>query len=104
MSWVNEKGTEKIRIDIEWYTGTKLNPSGNWLISEDTHINGIIIGTAIISNYLILFSHDIDNDYIYRLQISGPNYMTGMVLYRGNLNFDTAYPIETLVSYESEKI
>ena len=97
LSWVNEKGTKEIDIDVTY--------------GEDsfTEIQGQVIGTAVLNEHLVLFTHDTFNgiDRIYSLSFgSSPfkTYLKGKVLYAGNLNFDASYPIETLVSYETEKI
>lgn len=98
LSWVNEKGTLPIDTHID---------EGNGIISS---IKGQVIGTAILNHQLVLFttisSQPTDNtfkDRIYVLKLEG-GMLTGKVLYRGNLNFSSSHPIETLVSYENENI
>ncbi len=72
-------------------------------------IEGTVIGKAVIDNELILFTADtISNikdkeDKIYKIKINGNN-LEGQILFRGNLNFNPKYPIETLVFYENEDI
>ena len=97
LSWVNEKGTQEMVLDIEYYDslGTKQKAS---------NIFGRVIGTAILNRYLVLFSHSNTKDYIYRLESDGGHYMFGKILYSGNLGFDLQNPIETLVSYEAETV
>ncbi len=97
LSWVNEKGTQEMVLDIEYYDslGTKQKAS---------NIFGRVIGTAILNRYLVLFSHSNTKDYIYRLESDGGHYMFGKILYSGNLGFDLQHPIETLVSYEAETV
>ena len=96
MSWVNEKGTKKLSI----YNGEQGHTD------EEFYLLGTAIGTAIVDKYLVLFSTANDTDYIYRLYMgdlhNGNIY--AKVLYDGKLNFDIYHPIETLVSYESDKI
>ena len=104
MSWVNEKGTKLMTLDIE----------NSLSISEehDTSIGGIPIGTAIINHKLVLFTtmHPSKGfgkpDFIYVLEYSDSQQTTlkGKLLYNGNLNFNSNYPLETLVSYEAEHI
>ena len=101
MSWVNEKGTASIKL-----------VSGNWIDNDSstststTQLSGTPIGTAIINHKLVIFTTDTSADYIYALRYSD-NAKTSMlckVLYEGNLDFSIDYPLETLVSYESEDV
>ena len=104
MSWVNEKGTKLMTLDIE----------NSLSISEehDTSIGGIPIGAAILNHKLVLFTtmHPSKGfgkpDFIYVLEYSDSQQTTlkGKLLYNGNLNFNSNYPLETLVSYEAEHI
>jgi hypothetical protein len=72
-------------------------------------IEGTVIGKAVIDNELILFTADTASnikdkeDKIYKIKINGNN-LEGQILFRGNLNFNPKYPIETLVFYENEDI
>lgn len=92
LSIVNEKGTKPITIEG---------------IGET--IEGTVIGQAVIDNELILFTADTTSnikdkeDKIYKIKINGDN-LEGQILFRGNLNFNPKYPIETLVFYENEDI
>lgn len=100
MSWVNEKGTRKMILHIDvstWFQNAGFNST----------ISGIPVGTAVINHKLVIFSTDDDvNSYIYVLEKSkNEEYdLEGKLLYWGNLGFNTKYPLETLVSYESENI
>lgn len=84
--------------------GTKLANVGGIDSIEDT-----VIGKAVIDNELILFTADTASnikdkeDKIYKIKINGNN-LEGQILFRGNLNFNPKYPIETLVFYENEDI
>ena len=99
MSWVNEKGTEEITIGYQYLDG-----NGVWQNNGDA-ISGIVIGTAVLNEWLVLFSHSSSNgDSIYKLKMTGSHFMEGIRLFNGNLHFDTEHPIETLASYESENI
>lgn len=111
MSWVNEKGTASIPI-----------VTGNWIAGNDstlttvTSITGTPIGTAVINHQLVVFTTDTTNvrDYIYVLKYadSSKTSMLCKMLFGSNnqdsttksLGFSVANPLETLVSYESEKI
>lgn len=105
MSWVNEKGTKKLtlHIDIEPWSTDEFK--GKYVDS----IDGIPLGTAVIDHKLIVFSTNIGAvscDSIYALELSKDSKydLVGKRLYSGNLGFSADYPIETLVSHESEDI
>lgn len=105
MSWVNEKGTKKLtlHIDIEPWSTDEFK--GKYVDS----IDGIPLGTAVIDHKLIVFSTNIGAvscDSIYALELSKDSKydLVGKRLYSGNLGFSADYPIETLISHESEDI
>ena len=71
----------------------------------DTTIIGTPIGTAILNHKLVVFTHGQIEDYIYVFEFNDDETtLIGKLLYHGDLNFDTDYPIETLVSYEGDAI
>ena len=97
MSWVNERGTTQFILkDTE---------------NKDLEVTGITIGTAVLNQYLVLFTtktisdtaSDTEPDRIYRLEYNN-GIMVGTLLFKGNLKFSTQHPIETLVNYESDVI
>ena len=99
MSWVNEKGPKKLTVDLDGYV--------------DDYFYGVPIGTAILNDQLVVFSHqeikEEKYDYIYLFTIQddlveGGQYIQGTTLYKGDLGFSISYPIETLVSYEANDI
>lgn len=100
LSWVNERGTKKVT----------LRDSNE----RDTTLTGTPIGTAVINNKLVLFTTDynsedtssLEKDYIYLLEYTDKEagIMRCTELFHGALNFSTLYPIETLVSFESQNI
>lgn len=98
MSWVNERGTKKIYFLIDKTT-----------IPSDS-INGTVVGTAVINHKLVLFISNDQNekDIIYVLEkakTKNSSYdLKGKKIYDGILNFNSAYPLETLVNYESKDI
>ena len=103
MSWVNEKGTAPITLVNEKWNPTDRNTTGI------TSIVGTPIGTAVINSQLVIFTHSEDGDYkdhIYVLKYKEDDNtkMLCKELFHGDLNFSTEYPLETLVSYESELI
>lgn len=114
-SLINEKGTKLCDI------GTTDNslagiPIGQCLIGDD-----LVIFTAGVDSYIkeidavtsrvgdishIISEADISipsEDTIYLFNISGDD-LTSKILYKGNLGFDAAHPIETLPFYENENI
>lgn len=101
MSWVNERGTAPISL-----------AKGKWHESDTsdtatvTSIEGIAIGTAVINNVLVLFTHADNKDCIYKLKYhqDDKSKMMGILLYSNNLGFSLDNPLETLVSYEAETV
>lgn len=103
MSWVNERGPKKLNLHIDTKPWSSDESSGKYVNS----IVGTPLGTAVLNHQLILFTVDSSrNCYIYVFKESDNSDwdLTGRILYKGNLEFSTDYPIETLVSYESENI
>ena len=106
MSWVNERGPKELKLHID----TKPWSSEE---SDDKYTNGIVgtpLGTSVLNHKLVLFTVEYGKpdtySYIYVFKESDNSDwdLTGKILYKGNLGFSTDYPIETLVSYESENI
>lgn len=71
-------------------------------------IKGTYLGHCILGKYLTVFStggleenDDTLRDYITRIDLSTKE---SVVLYKGNLEFDTEHPIETVGSYENSDI
>ena len=79
------------------------NEKGNKEIIIDNQIEGTVIGKEVINNYLVLFTTDTDNDRIYRLEKIGDSF-SSIELYKGDLKFDTNYPIESLAVFENDDI
>jgi hypothetical protein len=97
MSWVTAKGPASII------------PQTNTESPVEITIEGITIGTAVINNQLVLFTHKEaaekpDHIYVFTWASKEAHTMNCEELYNGNLGFDINYPIETLVSYEAEHI
>lgn len=88
LSVTNEKGNKEILV---------LNTQGNAL-----NIEGTLIGSSVLNNYVVLFTTS-NVDRIYRLE-NKTTYFEGVILYTGNLNFNTNSPIESLGVYENEDI
>lgn len=89
LSIVNEKGTKLLTIDM--------------LNNIDDSIKGTPLGQTVLGDYFVLFTHDTDADYIYRFNFSGST-IIGIILFKGNLNFNPEYPIEALPYYENDKV
>lgn len=103
MSWVNERGPKELKLHIDTKPWSSDESSGKYVNS----IVGTPLGTAVLNHQLVLFTIDSNkNCYIYVFKESNNSDwdLTGRILYKGNLGFSTDYPIETLVSYESENI
>ena len=103
MSWVNERGPKELKLHIDTKPWSSDESSGKYINS----IVGTPLGTAVLNHQLVLFTIDSNkNCYIYVFKESDNSDwdLTGRILYKGNLGFSTDYPIETLVSYESENI
>ena len=104
MSWVNEQGTKQLNLYINT---TPWEDNSEYKLTD--HIIGTPIGTAVLNHYLIIFTTDTllhNEDHIYKFKIrKGEEYaLEGELLYKGNLHFNFNYPIETLVSYESNQV
>lgn len=106
MSWVNERGPKELKLHID----TKPWSSEE---SDDRYANGIVgtpLGTAVLNHKLVLFTVEYGKPdtysyiYVFKETDNSDWDLTGKILYKGNLGFSTDYPIETLVSYESENI
>lgn len=99
MSWVNEKGPKQLKCIINitpWDTQSTISNT----------LEGSPLGTAVLNHQLVLFTTNpfaILPDSIYVLKYEG-GIITGSRVFKGNLNFNENYPIETLVSYESERV
>ena len=100
MSWVSEKGTSEVSLHINT-SPWKESPSGE---DYESTLKGYPLGTAVLMDRLVLFMSDYSYDYIYKLWKEDDDSMEGEMLYKGHLNFQEEYPIETLVSYEAEHI
>lgn len=109
MSWVNEKGTKEMALNIilsPWETS-----QGTEEVVTSSDIEGTPIGTAVINNYFIVFTHQHNPntdpvDRIYRFEKSTTTNidLEGVLIYKNDLGFDLHHPLETLVSYEAEDV
>jgi hypothetical protein len=84
----NERGNKEISLQ---------SPSG-----DPVAIDGVLLGQNVLNNYVTLFTKG-TNDNIYRLENKG-TYFETLLLFSGNLNFSTDYPIENIGVYENDNI
>lgn len=104
LSWVNEKGTAPMKYyNADQHTYPTID------------LMGVAIGTAVINNTLIVFTagntveedeQEVYPDHIYKLNFTNKSQhlMEWECLYRGDLKFDAAHPLETHVSYETDDV
>lgn len=88
LSVTNERGNKEIPLQ---------SPSGDPVV-----IDGVLLGQNVLNNYVTLFTKG-TNDNIYRLENKG-TYFETLLLFSGNLNFSTDYPIENIGVYENDNI
>lgn len=93
----NEKGPSKSEID--W-------TNSRWNNNQIDRIDGTIIGNVAIDNHVVLFVHSSDDDSIdtiYRLDYNkDTDIFESHIIIRGNMGFSIEYPIECIISRESE--
>lgn len=87
LSVTNEKSTEQVTIK-------------NQLLIE-----GTVLGSVVLGDFLVVFTKSDYFDYIYRFHIDGnESNFKYVILYRGKLNFQNENPIECIASYEADDI
>ena len=71
-----------------------------------TTIRGETIGTCVINDFLVLFTHDESADRIYKISQPSPatNISETIMLFEGDLNLSNDSKIQTLPFYENENI
>lgn len=85
-------------LSLQFERGNKL------LIRTGDYIKGTPIGVCVLNKYIVVFTIGTDTtNYIYRLEPK-EDYFSGIEIFRGNLNFSTEHPLETLGVYENENI
>ena len=110
MSWVNEKGTKLLTLQIDPVCLRKEDGSlkDDHLEEDfDQAIIGRVVGATVLNHQLVVFTVDSAKVcYIYSFKKSGKELpdLEGRMLYMGKLGFDVEHPLETLVSYESDTI
>ena len=78
------------------------NERGNLKLITSIDILGSTLGTCVIDEYLVIFTHDSTHDRIYRLSKPSNNNSTTVLLFEGNLNLSER--IQALPFYENENI
>ena len=81
------------------------NEKGNLeiAVTNVSSIQGSLIGWCVLNQTIILFTTDNTTSYIYKIVI-GESSSVGTVLFQGNLNLSTDYPVEAIGVYENENI
>lgn len=64
---------------------------------------GQYVGHCVLGKYLVIFTADGEDNYIYRVEKGDTNYISS-TLYSGNLNISADNPIEALGVYENELV
>jgi len=107
-SWENHNIRLTARGGDESYSNNDLlsvtNEKGNLNITTSIDINGKVLGTCVINDYLVLFTKSsIDNyDRIYLASKPVLNISATSLLFYGDLNFDINSKIQTLPYFENE--
>lgn len=85
---------------------TVLNEKGPLRLTGNVNTpTGIVIGSALIGEKIVLFIKTDDNgDCIYRLTFPTDMTFNAVRLYSGALGFDVQHPIETLSVFENENV
>lgn len=78
------------------------NERGNRKL-DSLSLEGTLVGYGVLNSYVILFTADDDISRIYRVEYSADEFKSVLV-FSGNLDFDTSHPIETIMDYESDDI
>lgn len=76
----------------------------NQCIITGDAITGDIVGSALIKNYLVFFTHQENTDRIYRLEELTDSSFVSVKLFEGILGLSPDHPLETLPVYENENI
>lgn len=101
MSWVNERGPKELKLLIDTEPWSQVDSEGKYI----NEIEGTTIGTAVLNHKLVIFTTgNYDCIYVFEESDNTEYDLKGKVLYNGLLGFSAEFPIETLVSYESENI
>lgn len=78
---------------------------GNAQYTVTANLSGkTIVGYCVLNEYLVLFLHGNNDDYILRLKEGNNTSMLADTLYEGNLGFSVSTEIEAIGVYENEDI
>ena len=78
------------------------NERGNKKV-EDITFEGELLGYGVLNSYVILFTADSSKSYIYRVELLSDTFRS-ILIFSGDLGFNTNSPIETILDYETEDI
>lgn len=97
----DEMPAEDTGSEYKFYTDMEIAPV---ISSTPVYIQGEYLGYCVLSQYLVIFTHETGTDRIYRIRKDNDGKFLCRLLYKGNLGFDMKYPMETIAYYESEKV
>lgn len=97
----DEMPAEDTGSEYKFYTDMEIAPV---ISSTPVYIQGEYLGYCVLSQYLVIFTHETGTDRIYRIRKDSDGKFLCRLLYKGNLGFDMKYPMETIAYYESEKV
>lgn len=97
----DEMPAEDTGSEYKFYTDMEIAPV---ISSTPVYIQGEYLGYCVLSQYLVIFTHETGTDRIYRIRKNSDGKFLCRLLYKGNLGFDMKYPMETIAYYESEKV
>ena len=73
-----------------------------------TIMKGVVLNSILCNKYIVVFTHDTNKDYIYRIDLDVPATIPinnqFKTLYEGNLNFHANQPIDSTFYYENDKV
>jgi hypothetical protein len=110
-SVTNIKGPKLLNIKADHFQGNHIHVSNGYNYGDEDNtiqLKGTILGKCVTNDFIVLFIHD-EKDCIFRIDcndsfIDDEDTIVVRLLYEGNLNFNTDYPIETLFFYENSKV
>lgn len=87
LSVTNEKSTKQVTIE------------------NQLSIEGTVLGSVVLGDFLVVFTKSDYFDYIYRFHTGEDKFwFKAVILYEGKLNFQYKNPIECIASYEADDI
>lgn len=99
--WTTEQGT--LQYDIVWEDSEY---DDYHALDEDfkgTVHNTVMLGTSVINDVMVCFCKLGNDDYIFKIWFDD-DVLKGMILFKGDLNFNIKHPFETIPYYENELV